>query len=145
MLSLLKQISLLGQHNDPIFPRWHGHVSAHKSEPKMEFRDSRGLCTIPPTLEGQRPCLTPCFDQAHSSSSKFAMTCWICCCFVVQVVLPDNSDFIDAFGDIEHDIYLMLVALRCAHFLPSYLEVGIANPFDNTNVCLLQALIKSIV
>lgn len=42
----------------------------------------------------------------------------------LQVIIPGNNNFTESYGDIEFEIYLMLVALRCAPFLPSYIEVS---------------------
>ena len=44
-------------------------------------------------------------------------------CLLVQTIVPGNVDFVGKLGDLEWEVYHILVALRCAAFLPSYVEV----------------------
>ena len=41
----------------------------------------------------------------------------------MQTIVPGNVDFVGKLGDLEWEVYHILVALRCAAFLPSYVEV----------------------
>jgi hypothetical protein len=43
---------------------------------------------------------------------------------VPQVIFPGEHDMLETFGDLEQEVYRILVGFRCADFLPSYLEVG---------------------
>ena len=61
--------------------------------------------------------------QSDMSGGQASADCSRALCLLVQTIVPGNIDFVGRLGDLEWEVYRILVALRCAAFLPSYVEV----------------------
>ena len=48
---------------------------------------------------------------------------------LLQTVVPGHTDFVELVGDLEWEVYRILVSLSCAPFLPSYVKVSFSKRY----------------